>query len=134
MQDRLLNAHINGTITEAVFVQKGDQIKMDLDRVRVEMTKEAKLNADYKDLAVAIFDLTQRAAETWKGSNNTFRRELLSVLCLNPCLDSTSLSLEWRKPFDALAETAQTKDGIPTAIYPLFPAPALTPIDFTVSA
>ena len=116
MQDRLLNTHINGTINEEIFTKKNVEIKMELDRVRGDMSKEAKLNADYKDMAVTIFDLTQRAAETWKGSNNAFRRELLDVLCLNRSLDSASLCFDWRKPFDALAERPKIEDGIPSGI------------------
>ncbi len=116
MQDRLLNTHINGTISEEIFTKKNVEIKMELDRVREEMSKEAKLNADYKDMAVAIFDLTQRAAETWRGSNNAFRRELLDVLCLNRSLDSASLCLDWRKPFDGLAERPNSTDSIPSRI------------------
>ncbi len=116
MQDRLLNTHISGAISEEIFTKKNVEIKMELDRVREEMSKEAKLNADYKDMAVAIFDLTQRAAETWKGSNNAFRRELLDVLCLNRSLDSTSLCLDWRKPFDGLVERPDSADSIPRGI------------------
>ena len=122
MQDRLLNTHINGTISEEIFSKKNVEIKMELDRVREEMSKEAKLNADYKDMAVTIFDLTQRAAETWKGSNNAFRRELLDVLCLNRSLDSASLYLDWRKPFDGLVERPDSADSIPSQNNP-FPIP-----------
>ncbi|MGD0088395.1 MAG: recombinase family protein [Planctomycetota bacterium] len=116
MQDRLLNAHLSGTVDDGVFRRKSDEFKIELARVREEMGKEAKLNADYKDMAVAIFDLTQRAAETWLRSNNSFKRELLDVLCLNRVLDDASLYLEWRKPFDAVAETAKTGFGIPIRI------------------
>lgn len=42
---------------------------------------------------------------------------VLNVLCLNPILDSTSLCLEWRKPFDVLADSTKTAVGIPTALW-----------------
>jgi len=41
------------------------------------------------------------------------KRELLDVLCLNRVLDDATLYLEWRKPFDTVAETAKTGFGIP---------------------
>jgi hypothetical protein len=78
-------------------------------RVHNEMSKEAKLHADYKGLEETIFDFTKRAAGTWKSSNSAFRHELLEVLCLNRYFD-------WRKPFEALAEHPKRTVGIPTGI------------------
>ena len=63
-------------------------------------------------MAVKVFDLTQKAAETWLGSCNSVRRELLEILFTNREADELNLSLTWRKPFDAVAETAKIKDGV----------------------
>ena len=115
-QDRLLNAHLSGAIDEETFNKKNVEIKMELGRVREEMSKEAKLNGDYKDVALAVFDFTQKATETWYRSNNTVRRELLDIICLNRHWDDASLCLEWRKPFDLLAKQPESGVGIPTRI------------------
>jgi hypothetical protein len=64
-------------------------------------------------MATAIFDLTQRAAETWLRSSTSVRRELLDVFYSNRLLDEVSLCGDWRKPFNALAKTVDLKNGIP---------------------
>ena len=63
--------------------------------------------------ALEVFDLTQKVAETWLGSCNSVRRELLEILCTNRLADATNLGLTWRKPFDAVAETAKIEYGVP---------------------
>ena len=59
-----------------------------------------------------VFDMTQRAAETWLGSCGTARRELLDVLFTNRLADDVSLSMTWRCPFDAVVESALLGDGV----------------------
>jgi hypothetical protein len=34
------------------------------------------------EMAVALFDWTQKAAEIWRGSNTSLRREILASVCL----------------------------------------------------
>jgi site-specific DNA recombinase len=55
-------------------------------------------------LALAIFDWTRIAAEIWRGSNSSVRREILDVVCLNRTLSDVNLDATKRKPFDFLGE------------------------------
>jgi hypothetical protein len=55
-------------------------------------------------VALAIFDWSQEAAQTWLGSNKALRREILDTVCLNRRLSDVSLDLEMRTPFRELAE------------------------------
>ena len=61
--------------------------------------------------AVALFDWTQRAAETWRGSNNAVRREILDAVCLNRTLTDLKLDATKRKPFDVFAERPNLKNS-----------------------
>ena len=61
--------------------------------------------------AMALFDWTQQAAEMWRGSNNTIRREILDLVCLNRTLGDVSLELVKRKPFDVFAERLNLKNS-----------------------
>jgi hypothetical protein len=56
------------------------------------------------ETAVALFDWTQNAANTWLGSNNSIRREILDLVCLNRTLTDVTLVTTKRKPFDVFAE------------------------------
>lgn len=109
---RLLDAYLAGDVEQEAFQEKNEGVKAELARVREEMSLETKVNAEFADMATAIFDTTQHAAKTWLGSNSAIRRELLDVLSLNRVLDETSLCLEWRKPFDALVEASKIEYGV----------------------
>ena len=63
------------------------------------------------ELAVTLFDWTQRAADVWRGSNNAIRREILDAVCLNRCLNDVNLVLQKRKPFDDFAERPFLKNS-----------------------
>ena len=77
---RLLDAYLASTIEQKIFQCKSDELKIDLERVKEELANESKIHGDFAEMATAIFDLTQRAADTWVRSNNSVRRELLDVL------------------------------------------------------
>ena len=65
------------------------------------------------ELALKVFDWTQRLAEIWLGSNSAARREILEEICLNRTLTDLSLCLAKKKPFDVLAERPEIEDGTP---------------------
>ena len=54
--------------------------------------------------ALAVFDWSQRAAETWLGSNNADRRQIFAAVCLNRQVTDVTLVTTKRKPFDVLDE------------------------------
>ncbi len=63
------------------------------------------------DTALALFDWTQRAAETWRGSNNRVRREILDSVCLNRSLSDVNIVTTKRKPFDVFAERLEMENS-----------------------
>ena len=56
------------------------------------------------DIALAVFDWSQEAAETWQRSKMAQKRAILEALSLNRALSATSLCIQKRKPFSYLAE------------------------------
>ncbi|MCZ7648073.1 MAG: recombinase family protein [Planctomycetota bacterium] len=109
---KLLDTYLAGDVEQETFQEKNEGLKAELARVQEEMASETKVNAEFADMATAIFDLTQKAAETWLGSCNSVRRELLEILCTNRELDEVSLRLTWRCPFDEVAKTAISGYGV----------------------
>ena len=63
------------------------------------------------ELAVSLFDWTQRAADIWRGSNNAVRREILDAVCLNRTLSDVNLVTTKRKPFDVFAKGLDLKNS-----------------------
>lgn len=111
-QSRLLDAFLNGDLEKEAYQKKNEEIKGELLSLRNELGKDNKVHGEFQDLLVGVFELTQKTLETWQGSNVEVRRELLGILSLNRTLDDASLSWEWRKPFDLLAEGSKFENGV----------------------
>ena len=61
--------------------------------------------------SVLIFPHNQRAADLCGCSNNTLKRELLEILCLNRTVSDVSLCVTKKKPFDILAERPKIEEN-----------------------
>ena len=104
MQERLLNAYLAGSVDEATFTAKSEQLRRESAQVSEALEQVNEVDAAQAEAALATFDWCQNARERWLGSNNALRRQMLDTICLNRTLSATSLCLQKTKPFDALAE------------------------------
>lgn len=104
MQDRLLNAYLAGTIEEAVYKSKCDELKGEASRAEESMAQLGDVDPARTETASKLFDWTQNAAEIWRGSNSRVRREILDTVCLNRTLSDVNLCATKRKPFDVFAK------------------------------
>ncbi|MCO6454796.1 MAG: recombinase family protein [Pirellulaceae bacterium] len=104
MQDRLLNAYLAGTVDEATYQTKSNELKGEAARVEEAMGGLGDLSPARRELAVAVFDWSQRATDFWQGSTDAAQRRILNAVYLNRTLSDVTLVTTKRKPFDALAE------------------------------
>ena len=104
MQDRLLNAYLAGMVDEETYKAKTNELKAEVANVDATLAQLGDVDPARGELAVRLFDWTQRASDIWRGSNNTVRRQILDSICLNRTVNDLTLVLEKRKPFDAFAE------------------------------
>lgn len=111
MQDRLLNAFLAGTVEEAVYKAKSNELKAETVKAEESLAALGDVDPTRGEIALAIFDFTQNAAERWQGSNNAVRREVLDLVCLNRSLNDVSLVTTKRKPFDIFAERLDLKNS-----------------------
>ena len=114
MQDRLLNAYLGGTIPEDVFNMKSLEIKAELAEVKkalADLDHAADKEPLNGDLALSVFDWSQKVADIWWRSNSGPRREILEAVCLNRAVDDVTLYVQKRKPFCFLAEGLDFHDG-----------------------
>ncbi|MCO6454835.1 MAG: recombinase family protein [Pirellulaceae bacterium] len=111
MQDRLLNAYLAGTVEEVVYKAKTNELKGEAARADEELAKLGNVAPGRAEAALALFDWTQRAAVSWRGSNNATRREILESVCLNRTLGDVNLVAIKRKPFDVFAEGLEIQNS-----------------------
>ena len=56
-----------------------------------------------------MFDWSQKAADIWRGSNTTARRQIPDSICLNRQVSDVTLVTAERKPFDFFVERLPLK-------------------------
>ena len=111
MQDRLLDAYLGGVIAEGTFEEKSEQLKGQMAEAEARLERSGDTPPMGGDMALQVFDWTQRLPEVWRGSNDARKRLILEAVSLNRILSDVTLTLEKRKPFDILAEGPSFKDG-----------------------
>ena len=111
MQDRLLNAYLAGTVDEVVYKAKSNELKAEAAKADESLAQLGDVDPARGETALALFDWTQNAAESWRGSNNAIRREILDLVCLNRTLGDVNLDATKRKPFDVFAEGLEMKNS-----------------------
>ena len=104
MQDRLLNAYLAGTVDEAIYRAKADELQSEMRATEDGLERLGDCDPARGATALAVFGFSQRAADLWRGSNNAVRREILDSVYLNRALSDVTLVTTKRKPFDVLAE------------------------------
>ncbi|WP_425618108.1 recombinase family protein [Anatilimnocola sp. NA78] len=104
MQDRLLNAYLAGTIEEETYKAKSNELKSEAARTEESLCALGDVDPARGEIALSIFDFTQKAADRWQRSNNAVRREILDLVCLNRSLNDVNLVTTKRKPFDVFVE------------------------------
>ena len=68
------------------------------------MSTLGDLSPARRELAVAVIDWMQRAADLWQRSTDAAQRRILNAVSLNRTLSDVTLVTTKRKPFDAIAE------------------------------
>ena len=63
------------------------------------------------DMAMKVYDFTQRAAEIWQRSNPVGKQTILRTISLNRTPSDVSLCVEKRKPFDVRVERLSFDSG-----------------------
>jgi site-specific DNA recombinase len=132
MQDRLLNAYLAGTVEEAVYKAKSNELKAQAATAEEALAQLGDADPRRGETALALFDWTQRAADEWLGSNNRVRREILDSVCLNRSLSDVNLVTTKRKPFDVFAQRLEMENSRGDSIF-TEPKIAFTAEEFTAA-
>lgn len=74
---RLLNAYLTGTVDDDIYKAKTNELKAEVANVDATLAQLGDVDPARGELAVNLFDWTQKAADVWRGSNNAVRRRIL---------------------------------------------------------
>jgi hypothetical protein len=106
MQDRLLNAFLQGVVDEAAFNAKSAELKAQLAEVERQLDGAGAVTEENGRLALSVFDFSQNLADIWRGSNFASRRTILECVSSNRLLSGASLVLIKRRAVRRSRRTA----------------------------
>ncbi len=95
----------DGLITQAFFTSRTRAWRDEQVRIRERMETLEKADDSYIQLALVLLELGNSSVDLWEWASDAKKRELLSFLCSNSWWDGERLEVEWRKPFDLIAES-----------------------------
>jgi hypothetical protein len=95
----------------SVYKSKSNELKSEAAKTDESLAALGDVDPARGEIALAIFDFTQNAADRWRGSNTAIRREILDLVCLNRTLGDVNLYATKRKPFDVFAEGLEMKNS-----------------------
>ncbi|MDZ4198006.1 MAG: recombinase family protein [Kiritimatiellia bacterium] len=111
MQDRLLNAFLQGVVDEAAFNVKSSELKAEIKEVERQLDGAGAITEENGRMALSVFDFSQNLVEIWRGSDSARRRTILECVSLNRVLTDATLCVTKRSPFDWLAERPFSQIG-----------------------
>jgi hypothetical protein len=104
LQDRLINNSLAATVEEEAIKANSAELKVEAARLAEELDVMGMGHVDNeRRKTLAIFDWSERAAETL-GSNTADRRKMLIAVQSNRQMSDVTQATTRRKPFDLLAE------------------------------
>ena len=103
-QERLLNLHLSATVDEQTFGAKNLELRDRVASLTLQIESMDRRKDEEGDLALRVFELSQRLQEKWFTADFAAKRRLLNLICLNFELKGASLVISCRKPFNCLVE------------------------------
>ena len=98
---------LDGRITAEMFERKSAEWRTEQARVRRELERHESANQAYIDEGLALVEVANKAAELYLGRTPEQKRRLLNFVLLNSTWRGEKLEVEWREPFNLLAESAE---------------------------
>jgi site-specific DNA recombinase len=86
------------------FREKNAEIEQRIARLELTVATAQKDEAEAKDLALRVFELSQTLTEKWLSADSLVKRRLLDLVSLNYRLDGETLVFTLREPFGMLED------------------------------
>lgn len=104
---------LDGRITIEEYQTRSNGWREEMARHREEIEQHDRADHAYADQGVLLLELAEAAFDIYESAEAPDKRRLLDFLCLNSEFRGDSLAVDFRKPFDGLAESidAAKKNG-----------------------
>lgn len=111
--ERLLSLYLDGHLDAGTYQDRSASLQGQIREVENSLSSCGDLDPSCRDLAIQVFDFTQKAADVWRGSKIDGKQRILRAISLNRTLSDVTLCLTKRKPFSFLTERlpVQTSRG-----------------------
>jgi len=102
--ERLLSLYLDGHLDAGTYQDRSASFQGQIREVENGLSACGDLDPSCRDLAIQVFDFTQKAADVWRGSKMGGKQRILRAVSLNRTLNDVTLCLKKRKPFSCLTE------------------------------
>ena len=99
------NDRLSGRLPIAIYAELAEDWRVELEQVEHQAAAYGKADLKLMDQGIALLELATNAVETFKSLNDRGRRDLMLSMGHNSRLWIDRFEIEWRKPFDLLAQS-----------------------------
>ena len=113
--DAAYEDRLDGRIDPVFFDRKAREWRQEQGRIRRDIARHEAADQGYIEQGIALLELARMSVDLYERQDLLEKRRLLHFLYLNSLWDGERLEVEWRQPFDILAESPK---GPPTTTGP----------------
>ena len=108
--DQMYLDKLDGVIDAEFFERHAGEWRAKQRALRHQIEDHERANQAYLEEGIMLLELAHEAPRLFAGQPPDEQRKLLGFLLLNSTWDGESLRIEWRQPFDLLAESKSGPD------------------------
>lgn len=112
-QNRLLDALLNGSITQPIFANKKSEIEQTIANLERERAMYKSADKNFKNAVITAFQLASRLHDIFLVSKNCEKREIINFVFSKLELTGKTLGYTLRCPFDLMLENAGCDTWLP---------------------
>jgi hypothetical protein len=112
-QNRLLDALLNGSITQPIFANKKSEIEQNITNLERERAMYKSADKNFKNAVITAFQLASRLHDIFLVSKNCEKREIINFVFSNLKLNGENLVFTLKKPFDLMVNLSQQPTWLP---------------------
>ena len=103
--DAAYEDRLDGRIDAAFFDRKARDWREQQAEIRRSMATHEAADQGYMESGIALLELARRAVELYERQDGPEKRRMLQFVYSNSLWDGEELVVEWRQPFEMLAES-----------------------------
>jgi site-specific DNA recombinase len=105
-KERLLDRHLDGSITSDDYTKKLNQLHSEQQKLNIELEEYMKGDYEYHLHVGTVLSISRRAKEIFESSEIDEKRAILRYLLQNPTVKGKKLSFTLASPFNLVLEVA----------------------------